>query len=520
MGISRLSTDRGPRVNHGQLRLIRGDEDEPPKGPPLVSIEIRLQVLGRDVGRFYLCSRDPRDIQDAMTVSPSVREAGKDAPSNAIAGKLEHAPGRAAELLQAYCANMLARKRSKNTVDAIRQLVTCMMREVGISEPADLTREAIVGWLDSKAAAWKGGTYNRNLVLLNGFTKWLSTRGEIDKNTLDGAERALDDGDEGARAATTDEARRLLRVAWTRQESDARSKGNRALYWLMLFAHGCRAGEPEKLRWEHVFLDEEVPFIAWTKEISKNRKRMEVPLTRELATLLAQHKKEISHAPEDPVFPISASRVTFRSDRDLAEIPRLDSRGRRFSPHSARKWFETQMVTAGVHARMVDRIMRHFNGVQARYFDPSLAEMKAAIDRLPRLWPAAMDIPWAENSEEVCLTNGTQMAEHVHARTGSHATSLPSTDPSKYHPPVLADRREGNAGEGNGLDATSRARPSIEVEAALHAAIMNPKMPRGGLINADSNEALADLLDALARLVRQEAQNGTGRRRSRKGQAG
>lgn len=92
------------------------------------------------------------------------------------------------------------------------------------------------------------------------------------------------------------------------------------------------------------------------------------------------------------VFPTAPHKRSWADDRARAGLERNDSRGRPLSAHSARKWFKTELVRAGVHGDLIDRLMRHRTGVGQRYYDPTPQEQAEALDRLPKnLWPEIVD---------------------------------------------------------------------------------------------------------------------------------
>lgn len=376
-------------------------------------------------------------------------------------------------------------------------------------------------------------TYNRNLVVFRSLTKFMAKAGIIDRDPIDDEPNAADDSDEGARAATLEEARRHIAFAQAASISDGRSKCPRDLVWGLMYSAGLRSHEPETLVWSrHVFIDDPVPHLLFTKDINKNGRLEEVPLTGELVAMLKIHRENMRKialakpvnirrnretgemttrvvSPDDAagmVFPWAPSRPTFKSDRDKAGIEREDRRGRQYSPHSARKYFETQLIESGVHARAIDRLMRHKGGVEARYRDLSMASLAESLKKLPTLWPVAtcgsqngVDNPAGLNPgltiDDHRGTNGVASPEPL--STTSIKPRRPSDAASDWQERAVSERARGLLDleqPGGSLASGPRVRSSVST----------PTMPIVGLITVD-RIWLAEVLETTARLLREGA---------------
>lgn len=446
------------------LHLVRPDNH----APSMQGVELLLRVVGSGVTLCRILLEIPGlgDIPSSMSLSHANPERAADAtrPSEPVAGRIDAQPTPLCAALEAWLAHRAAKGLKPRGVAAYRQTLEAAIRRTGWTAVEDLSFENITAYLDEarRALGWKGASYNRALTVFRAFTRHAARRKLIAEDPLTDVDRAVDDEGDGSRAATVEEARRLIAHAWHRQNADQRSKGNRALYWLCLFAAGTRAAEPEQWRWKHLLLDEPVPLIRWLPAIQKNGKTQECPLAPELVALLRRHReamRELARTtpafnrsseyagaklrlvdpsnPEAFVFPIVPPRHTFRSDRAKAGIAELDSRGRRFSPHSARKFFSTVLTVAGVSSGLVDRLMRHAGTVESRYVDPSLGEMARALAHMPRLWPEALDLdptplPSGEHraivdnfwTGPVDLTTAVGCAHHQHANPASPSVNI------------------------------------------------------------------------------------------------
>lgn len=445
-----------------------------------------------------------------------------------VAGRIERPPDDLERDIADWLAHLSARNKSPKTITAFREVVARAKRECGWSSRADLTADNVVGWLDRMRAVWMGTTYNRNLSVFRSLTKFLAARGRIDHDPLQLSERCEDDGVDGSRAATLEEARAILAEAYRREQLDRRVPRGSALQVLCLFAHGCRHGEPQKWRRRHLALDHDFPHVMWDHSISKNHKRSDIPLTAELAVLLRQHLAAIDEeraragleaaGPDDPVFPIVSNRSTFRKHRDRAGVAAVDYRGRRLSPHSARKFLSTEL-TKTVPEKMVDKLMRHAGRVEHRYFDPTLQEKAKAMATLPPLWPVPVlvDNSVPKTPEKgLDLTNRKADAHDVSARPAARTTENPPKSPgpegqrrSCNQPglrPGASSAGSGDRHEPSGSKkGTARVRPSP---------ISRPEMPSIGLENGVDREALAGLFESLAKLLRSQ---GAGRDDAREG---
>jgi integrase len=511
--------------------------------PSALVLSISDPQNGRVLGRFVLRVDQLCERVGPMDLSSATPGEGTEAISNphAVAGRIDASPSDLVQAVDAWVAYLRAKKKKPKTLSAYRGAVLGAARDEGWSSVEDLTHDNILGWMAHKQEGgdWtKAATYNRNLICLRSLTRYLRRSGRIAADPLIDEETEPDDGDDGSRAARIDEARAMIRHAWARGISDKRAaKGNRALYWMCLFAHGCRAGEPELWRWKHLLLDAVVPHVLWTKEIQKNRRKQTCALAPELAELLRRHREQMRELarttpivvrrngaarrvdPADPeafVFPIVPPRTTFRADRDAAGIVSIDQRGRPFTPHSARKFFDTELSSSrcGVMEKMVDWLMRHRGKVEARYYDPTLHEQAEAAARLPRLWPEPLVDNPGDNSlpRSVNLTSSGGLSHDglttpmIFTSHNSAKSPGPTDGPAHRcgnRPAAL--RGPGDSAESSlELPGTALIGPAL---AGFESTIISPEMPRGGQITVDRTW-LAGLLEAFARELRKEPPHG------------
>lgn len=446
--------------------------------PNSLELVVREPASGHVYLRIALeVATQPALLPNMQALSVGTPEATLCSPSPSVAGRIDSAPSSLSDALTAYLKYMADRRKKPRSIAAFRVVIERAMRECGWTRLDDFTFEGVSTWMGSKcegANPWRGTTYNRNLSVFRSFGEYLATSGKLESNPMAKALPAQDDGEDGPRAATLDEVRAVVFQAWLKDQTDGRSKGNRALYWACLALHACRVGEPAKWKRRHLILDQPVPFLWWTKDLNKNNKQYELALAPELAELLRLHLKAVDRdraevglppaGPDDPVFPVVPFKGTFKSDRDAAGIAAMDYRQRAFTPHSLRKFFSTELTSRGVPEKMVDRLMRHKGRTEYRYYDPPLAEQAKELAKLPRLWPESgrpkvgdggpiVDNP---GNSTVDLTTHPLRADDV---DGSQASLTQKSTSTRCHPaPLPLDCQEERECSGrHPVDAVLRA---------------------------------------------------------------
>jgi len=508
-----------------RLRLVGGELCPGPSAP--ITAEIVLAALR--VAEKALALAGHAVPLGAMT-APVRHGVPAEAPrgDEPIAGTIQPTTPPFNEAVELWLAHLAAKGKTPGTIASFRGVIEQGRAACGWFTATDLTADSLMGWMDAKRAAgdWKGVTLNRNACAFRSFTKWLLKTGRIAADPLADFDRADDDSDHGARALTTDEARAIIGYAWAKQKTDARCKGNRALYWLVCCTMGCRYSEPANWKWRGLHLDDPIPTIAWERLWHKAGTLATVVIPPEAAELLRAHRETVPHGPDDPVFPIVPPRVTFRSDRDAAGVEVLDRLGMRASSHSMRKWCATTLQNLGVPARMCDKLVRHSGGVEGRYYRPTPEEMKAAVDKLPRLWPGdtsdAGQPPRIRNRErrfknrvEASRHSGTFIGPGTRLPGGSDAGNVPMLTATFNPdlPPRAADALADVAKESHlSPDAGSVAAGYAGVESTPIdvAGNRHSRIQLDGLANlaASDRDDVADFLEATARLIRRARRDG------------
>jgi len=472
-----------------------------------------------------------------MQPPTAVSAAGTDAEQDTIAGKITPAPNDIEAAVAAWIEHLQARRQKANGYNAYRQKVRRLIKDRGLRSCSQLTTAEITAWLNSHGDRWTGKTYNAALSAIRSFTRYLHQVDKLPADPLDKTARAFEEAADGSRAARTPEVRAILRSTWMRQENDRRCKGDRLRYWGCLMLAACRLDEPGRLRRRHLLLDEDTPIIRWTPDINKNRRLQEIVLAPELVAVLLRQREEMRELarstpvverfyrgevvdrrlidPADPeafVFSHVPTPSSFPADRNRAEVPRLDSRGRALTSHSCRKWFATTLVGEGVDSRMVDFLMRHSSGVPGVYHDPPLADQLAAIARLPRIWPENVDNSGINGvTRKGDLTNRAARADSGGGHATDPAQPEPVPSPGRADPRRLHDVASARPGDKAGSTPERPIRSRRGGRVVESSTPLNPEMALSGFINGviDPND-LADLFGVLERLLRSGAVSGEG----------
>lgn len=436
----------------------------------------------------------------ARVATPAEREAGP------VLARLETDASALDSALDAWASYMLGRGRKPKSIRQFRETIEAAATELGWRHPAALTFEAVTGWIGSRVTAgrWARNTADAALSAFKSFTKWCAAAERLPRDPLMLAHQSGADDAPGARAATTEEARIFIRFALAAQRRDKRATGNRALYWYAMFMSGLRYGElggdengdtPRGWLWGDLSLDADPPVVRWCPAMHKGARHITLPIRRRLAELLREHRATVPNGPTDPVFPIQPARTAWRADRDRAGIVAEDSRGRGFSPHSARKWHKTTMVQMGVQANVIDQLMRHANDVGDRYLDADLSTFAAAIESLPELWPEEK----CDGFKKECLTPPGPIADTKGAKQ-SNDEGTP-----KHHADTAG--RAAGPRHASQPDQHVSARPAASAWAesfdGLNSSdICSSLIGISGLQNeVERRKAVADLLRSVARLL-------------------
>lgn len=490
------------------LRLTGSSSQEPP--PSGLELVVRDPATGRELLSLLLRippSGGPVAPMGSTAAAPAAH-GGAEGSTEPIAGRIDASATDLREAVDAWIETLRRRGKRPRTLVTFREVVMKAAGDCGWAHRTQLTNQAIVEWLSGHLAdaTWKAPTYNRNLCVFRSLTKFLHRSGRITADPLAAESNIEAMGGPGARAATTDEARSLLRVALSREAIDRRVARGTTLQLLCMFKAACRVSEPGKWRRRHLVLTHSTPHVHWTADINKNKKEQWIALDPELAEQLQLHlarqdaeRRDDGRAPAGPdehVFPEALQDQTFKLYAAAAGIQTHDWRGRKFSPHAAPKWFCTTLGQLA-EQKMVDHLKRHTGSVPARYFDPSLEDQAAALAKLPPLWPEDERIQPAP----------------------APAAPAPSRIPDGDRPASPGQGKPESRGSEQRVDKVENPGPDLtrgrNVADDVLTAAASSRRPRGRDYEAENRHshlhnpdrdaemaAIADLLEAAARLLR------------------
>lgn len=450
---------------------------------------------------------------------------GERPQTESVAGRIDAPANPLVALAEEWLTALSAKGRTFNTIEMYRRLIARVIRETGWARPDQLTYSGLVAWL-SQHPRWTPATYNSYLVCLRSFTRHLCRARVLAADPLAEAEKSSGEHGEGSRAATLQEARAHLSAAALIERVDGRRKAPTALYYLCLYAAGCRAEEPTRWLWSDLHLDvdpasryeeDRVPHLVWRPTMHKNKRRVVVALAPELAAKLRERHDLLKPQPGDRVFPGVPPRNIFAADRERAGIELRDRQGLPYTPHSARKFLSTELTRQGVAEKMVDFLMRHRGRPEHRYYKPTLTDQWEALLKLPRLWPgdsAGPDTPVPntppDSGDEKDFRKNVQNT--VDSRDGiadtPGATSEITRD-GRFEPESPHAAARGLC-PGVATAVIGRAAASVDSQVSAlagfgrlvgHASI-GAITPTSTPVGAPDLGALADLLESVARLLR------------------
>jgi len=147
---------------------------------------------------------------------------------------------------------------------------------------------------------------------------------------------------------------------------------------LLLASSGMRIGELHQLKLSDIDLTSDPPKITIKSSKAKERKSRITFITPEARKALEdylQKRKIVGHTltPDSPVIatddgkPMSYQNLEFILENVFIKIAGKEGKRYKLHPHSLRKWFKTQLISAGVPAPIVDRLTGHARYLAREY---------------------------------------------------------------------------------------------------------------------------------------------------------
>jgi integrase len=345
----------------------------------------------------------------------------------------EHQGRPPAEHHDAYLLHLEAAGVSAKHRYEVRRQLKRLAAECRFGRLPDLDAGAVERWLVQRTAeGMSGRTRNTYFAAALAFVNWCIRDGRLVVNPFGRIAKANEKVDRRRTRRALNEAElvKLLDAARRRPLLDAatirRGKrkgqavakvsdvererlellgGERALIYKTALLTGLRRGELEFLTLGQLHLDGPVAFLALDAGDEKSREGNDVPLRADLAADLRdwladklhrlqgkarQERRPIpARLPSDtPLFAVPRELVKILNrDLRLADIPKVDERGRTLDVHALRHTFASHLSKGGVSPRTAQAALRHstLDLTMNSYTDPKLLDVAGALGALPAL---------------------------------------------------------------------------------------------------------------------------------------
>jgi len=281
--------------------------------------------------------------------------------------------------LKAYTADLTARNRDSHYIGHIQQRLTKLAKECCWRHLCDVTADTFQIWRTRQTSASK--TLNDYLFAGSAFFTWLEFNGRVTCNPFKSVRKVEARGKERRvrRAFTFEEVNRLLCVS-----------GPRQVGYLAAFFTGLRRGELGKLQWGDVHLDDETPFLSVRASTTKNHKRADIVLHKQLEAKFRELRPADCKT-NDLVFSATSLPTMKVMQKDLAAagIPYKDEQGRQADFHALRGSLCTHLAVHGIDPHTRKEIMRHseLSLTLKNYTDVRQLKTSEAIRVLPSFTP-------------------------------------------------------------------------------------------------------------------------------------
>ena len=287
--------------------------------------------------------------------------------------------------------------RAKRVVDG------CHFRSV-----ADINSESVKAflsklWKQEDIGAKSYGYYVRDM---KAFCKWLVRGRRARENALEhleglGSKALSREALPTRRPLTVAEIGRLLLKTETESTRFGMSGPERALVYRLAIETGLRSAEVASLLKSSFRLDEKVAAVFVPGSHTKNAHDADLPLRPQTVELLRKHlAMKLPTAKAFAMPPSTETARMIRADLAAADIPAIDSAGRKVDFHALRHTFLTLLASSGVHPKVAQDLARHsdINLTLSRYSHTVLEQRSEAVRRLPE-FPAGSESERATGTE-------------------------------------------------------------------------------------------------------------------------
>lgn len=264
------------------------------------------------------------------------------------------------EAVERWCATLAARNYSTEEQRKRPADVRQFAQLADWVTLGDITRTSIEDAVEAMLtppAAVKPKTATERLGRLRAFLTYCVDRGWMTRNPAQDIRPPKVVRGDGSRALTVDEVQRLIAAVNEHARTHPHTI-NRAPYYIIASVTGLRVSEMQRLRWRHVVLDAERPYLALDGDVTKNGKAVDLPILGPAIGAFAAIRPP-GVGPDVPVFDVIPKRKTFDKDLERAGIPKRDERGRSASLHSLRKHLATALIEGGADIYTTKTMMRH-----------------------------------------------------------------------------------------------------------------------------------------------------------------
>lgn len=369
------------------------------------------------------------------------------------------------QAIEKWTNHLTARRQSKEEITRKARDVRRLAELMDAQRPSDITPAKINDALDTMVVSSK--TIINRVDRLRAFCDYCIEHGWLTTNPAETVRKPKHIAGEGVRALTSDEVKRLL-VACD-ECRDGRNKRSRAPFYIIAAMTGLRRLECQKLRWKHVNLRAEKPYLALDGEVTKNSKACDLPIMGPaigaFASIMPPHPD-----PEAPVFETIPAHHTFNKDLKRAGIPKHDERGRPAAIHSLRKHLATALIEGGADIYTTKTMMRHSTiaTTEQSYIDSRVSRVsEAASSALSGGGPNRKSGFFSE-SELERLTHGVRSTD---------------TEPGG---PIAGDQSSGVENGAGGNRTPVPKRPERRIYACSQRFNLNPPPATDSLLRVQS----------------------------------
>jgi integrase/recombinase XerC len=288
-----------------------------------------------------------------------------------------------AELVKQYTSALEQERCDEDHRRISGWMLDKLVEECGWQRFGDVTEASVRKLLDTLEKQGATASYrNKFIVRAKAFVNWLLPEGEtsplsrLKRIREKGAKRTRD-----RRAATSEELNALLLL---------KLPPHRKLAYALAGLNGMRRNEAASLTWGDIKLTAVVPFVELRMKQGGTDHRDAIPLHPYVLGLL---RAAMPGMPATAVLPAVPDVATLKKDWKGAGVAFKDDAGRRLDFHALRHTFATALDMRGCSRATKKKLMRHASGdVTDGYTHSDLAEMRAALDRLPSPVQPAADV--------------------------------------------------------------------------------------------------------------------------------